>query len=188
VFETEVRRRLEMPDELRLWHWGRAVTVARFVTDSSLDGLARRLRILGFDVVTLRGARLATLFEAAARDGRIVLTHSLRHPRRHAGVPSLTLARGDPGASLRAVSALYRPASPPFSRCPRCNAPLRPRSVAEARDQVPPAVAARATRFHQCPQCGKWYWSGSHVTRMREWVEPLVDRSTPDLEAEGGDG
>ena len=54
---------------------------ARFVTDSSLDELARRLRFLGYDIVTLAGARLEELFVAGRRDGRTVLTLSARHPR-----------------------------------------------------------------------------------------------------------
>src|SRR5262249_39141672 len=37
----------------------------RFATDDSLDHLARRLRFLGFDVVTHKGARLEELFAAA---------------------------------------------------------------------------------------------------------------------------
>jgi uncharacterized protein with PIN domain len=149
---------------------------ARFITDTSLEHLARRLRLLGFDVAGAGGARLDELFEAARREGRTVLTLSARHPRRFAAVPAITVPRADPAAAVRAIAAAHEPAGPPFSRCASCNTALARRMPAEAMGEVPGGVlrAARALRY--CPQCGKWYWEGSHVARIREWLAAALGR------------
>ncbi|HYM79841.1 MAG TPA: Mut7-C RNAse domain-containing protein [Candidatus Limnocylindria bacterium] len=149
---------------------------ARLVTDASLDYVARRLRCLGFDVATIRGARLEELFEAGRREGRTVLTLSARHPRRFADVPAMVVARGDAAAAVRAVDRAHEPAGEPFSRCPACNTALQRRHPLEARGEVPGNVVRRSQSLTYCGTCGKWYWEGSHVDRVREWLERTLGR------------
>jgi uncharacterized protein with PIN domain len=150
---------------------------ARFITDTALDFLARRLRFLGYDIVTVRGARLEELFAAARREGRIVIRLSPRHPRRFADVASLAVPRENPEAALRGIAAAYEPAGPPFSRCPACNTALERRHAIEARGEVPGRVLRSGSGASTCPTCGKWYWEGSHVMRLRAWLEHAVGRA-----------
>jgi uncharacterized protein with PIN domain len=149
---------------------------ARFLTDTSLDLLARRLRMLGYDVATVPGARLEELFEAARRDGRTVLSLSARRPPRFADVPALLVPRADPAAALRALAASHEPAGPPFSRCPICNTALQRRTPFEAAGEVPSRVLRRSPALHYCPHCGKWYWEGSHVARLKAWLAGALGR------------
>ena len=149
-------------------------TVTRFLTDSSLDSLARRLRFLGYDVLTYRGARLEELFAAAAREGRTVLTLSARHPRRHAGVAAERVPRGDLATALLAIVRSHAPASERWSRCPVCNTALRSRSAFEAHGEVPGRVIRSAASFRWCPSCGQWYWPGSHVRRLEAWFDQVL--------------
>lgn len=141
----------------------------RYVTDASLDLVARRLRLLGFDVATHRGARLEELFDVAAREGRTVLTLSDRHPKRWAAVPARRLPR-DARDAVRAVADAGVPAGAPFSRCTECNVALRGRSRFEAMGEVPGRVARGGSPLTWCPACGRWYWVGSHVARLAEWL------------------
>jgi uncharacterized protein with PIN domain len=152
---------------------------ARFVTDSSLALLARRLRFLGYDVVTLPGARLEEVAEVARRDGRQVLSLSARQPRRLADVAILRVPRDDDAATLRSIAAAHAPAGPPFSRCVVCNTPLERRLPAEALGEVPGRVTRAARALSYCPTCGKWYWEGSHVARVRAWLEAALGRTLP---------
>jgi uncharacterized protein with PIN domain len=158
-------------------------TPTRFVTDTSLDRLARRLRFLGYDVVTHRGARLEELFEDAARTGRTVLTSSQRHPKRWAGVPVMQVERGDTAGALRAVATSHAPSGPPWSRCPRCNVALHSRSAFEARGEVPGRVTRMSgVSFRSCPSCGQWFWPGGHVARMTVWLEQALGRPLGDTD------
>src|SRR5215471_1849387 len=96
----------------------------RFVTDASLDQLARRLRFLGYDVITHRGARLEELFGVAAAQGRTVLTLSARRPRATGAVAVLRVERGHEADAVREVSIHHVPSGPRWSRCPGCNVAL----------------------------------------------------------------
>ena len=156
--------------------YGPGVPVTRFITDSSLDFLARRLRFLGYDVVTLEGARLEEVLAAARRQGRTVLTLSARRPRRWADVPAIALRRGDEAAAVRMLATAYEPAGPPFSRCGECNTALERRHSIEAQGEVPGRVLRGSPVLHYCPGCGKWYWEGTHVQRLREWLEQALGR------------
>jgi uncharacterized protein with PIN domain len=146
----------------------------RFVTDSSLEQLARRLRFLGHDVLTHRGARLEELYEDAARDGRTVLTLSSRRPARHAGVPAVVVPRGELAVAVRMVASQHAPATARWSRCPACNVALQSRSAFEARGEVPGRVSRAGSPLTWCPSCGRWYWRGSHVERMERWFDEVL--------------
>ncbi|HVP15544.1 MAG TPA: Mut7-C RNAse domain-containing protein [Terriglobales bacterium] len=152
----------------------------RFVTDSSLAHLARRLRFLGYDVVTLRGARLEEVMAAARRDERTVLTLSARRPRRWADVPVIGIERGNEAPALRMLASSCEPAGAPFSRCGECNALLEPRHAIEARGEVPARVLRRGSPLRYCPGCGRWYWDGSHVRHIRAWLESALGRPLGD--------
>jgi hypothetical protein len=141
----------------------------RFVTDSSLELLARRLRLLGFDVECLAGANLEAVFEKARAAERIVLTLSSRHPRRFASVAAYRVPR-DPRAALRAVSERFVPDARAFSRCSVCNARLVARPASSAPATVPRRVRETVTTLEHCEACGRWYWPGTHVARMRAWI------------------
>jgi len=153
------------------------VAPSRFLTDSSLESLARRLRFLGFDVATRRGARLEELFEMAHEDGRTVLTLSARHPKRFATVTALRVPRSEDAAAVRAIARDHEPAGAPVSRCPECNRLLERRLAVEARGEVPPRVLHGLEFIHHCPDCGRWYWEGSHTARVRAWLERAIGRA-----------
>lgn len=163
------------------------MTPARFVTDASLAFLAHRLVFLGYDVAVIRGARLEELFEAGRRDGRTVLTLSTRHPRRFADVAAVVVPRGDAAGALRAIAGAQAPAGAPFSRCAGCNAVLQSRHPMEARGEVPGRVLRSAKTLHHCAACGKWYWEGSHVARLRAWLEQALGRALPAAGTAGGE-
>jgi uncharacterized protein with PIN domain len=157
----------------------RTLPEVRFATDTSLELLARRLRLLGYDVLTCREARLEDVLEVARRDGRTVLTSSLRRPRPFADVPCLTVPREEPARAVRAIAENFRAPSPPFSRCPACNHALEKRMPMEARGEVPGGVLRVARSVQHCRGCGKWFWRGSHVDRMRAWLAAALGREVP---------
>ena len=158
--------------------WQARSRPGRFVTDSSLAFLARRLRLLGYDVLQIGGARLEEVLEVARREGRAVLTTSARHPRRFASV-TVTRVPRDAMAAVRDLAHGHAPAGPPFSRCTECNTALQRRHPLEASGEVPGSVLRRARTLSFCPGCGRWYWSGSHVARLRRWLEQALGAPLP---------
>jgi uncharacterized protein with PIN domain len=149
---------------------------ARFLTDTSLELLARRLRFLGYDVRTVAGARFEELLEAGRAEERTVLTLSARHPKRFQDVACIQVPRNDPAGAVRQIAAAHEPASLPFSRCPHCNHALQKRHTLEAHGEVPGRVLRASQSLHYCPICAKWFWFGTHVSRMCEWLSQAVGR------------
>ncbi len=153
----------------------------RFAADVHLGGLARFLRMAGFDAFHAKHIDDADLVALALREDRVVLTRDRELLKRR----DLTH-----GCYVRAI----RPekqfaeivdrldlshAARPFSRCLACNAPLRSASKGEVIGRLPPRVAERQERFSVCENCGGVFWEGTHWQRMRA----LLDRVLA-----GGDG
>ncbi len=149
--------------------------IRNFVADGHLGKLVRDLRLLGIDVVYDRDAEdrqlvaIATAQQRAllTRDRRLLMHSALRHGcylRSQNPFEQTTevLRRFELGALIR-----------PFSRCLRCNAPLRPVAKAAVVDRLEPLTKIYYERFRNCSGCGQIYWSGSHFDKLRDRVEKL---------------
>ena len=70
--------------------------------------------------------------------------------------------------------------TPQFTRCLACNTPLETRSREEAGPHVPAYVHRTQPSFLGCPSCGRYYWHGTHATRMEkilgEALQPALDQ------------
>jgi len=147
----------------------------RFVLDVHLGRLARWLRMLGFDTVYDNAYDDARIVDIAAREHRIILTRD-RGLLKHARVTHGTWVRAtDPRRQIdEVVDRLdLRARFAPFTRCMECNGALESRARADIAARVPPRARRRASAFHQCAGCGKVYWDGTHVARMRRLLAEL---------------
>jgi hypothetical protein len=142
----------------------------RFIADAQLGGLARRLRMLGFDTCYDNRAADRDIRAQAAAEHRIILTRDrqlliCRDVTHGCYVHALA-----PEAQLREVVERLQLASRarPFTRCLCCNEALQPVDKAAVLDRLPPAVARRQTSFRRCPSCERVYWPGDHHRRMTE--------------------
>jgi uncharacterized protein with PIN domain len=143
----------------------------KFCADRNLGRLAKWLRILGFDTKFMRDSTQARLL-AERQEGRIVLTRitSLR------GAPGVVfVAANDPREQLARLAAeLDLAPEARLSRCPVCNLELVAASPSEVEAAVPEHVRLVQRKFHRCASCGRIYWPGSHVARMRERLAGLI--------------
>ena len=140
----------------------------RFVADAHLGGLARFLRMLGFDTLHRNAFSDDEIRRLADAQRRIVLTRDrellkCREIARGAYVRALK-----PEAQLREVAARYELAAlaRPFTLCLSCNLPLQPVARAVIAQRLPPAVYELHQRFVRCPGCDGVFWPGSHYARM----------------------
>ena len=147
----------------------------RFIADTSLAHVSRWLRFLGYDVEIVNGARLDELYAQARRTSRVALTLSVRRPR-IPGVEVAAVERGQEAESLRRLVARHAPSGGTFSRCVECNTALQRRHGFEAAGEVPGPVLRSSPELSYCPTCGKWYWEGSHVSRVRATLEAMLGR------------
>ena len=148
----------------------------RFVADAHLGGLARLLRMTGFDTLYDNNFADPEIEAIAARDGRIVLTRDRELLKRRTithGCYVHALKPAEQFAEILDRLDLARSARP-LTLCLACNAPLRAIDKALVEHRLPPSVRERCQHFSTCDVCRRVFWEGSHWVRMRELIDRLV--------------
>lgn len=150
----------------------------KFVLDGHLGRLTAYLRLLGFDVLYHPEWDDPWLAELAAREERILLTRDQGLLKRNEIQFGYWVRSLHPPAQLREVARYFglRRWVRPFRRCAKCNTLLEVVPRTRVLGLVPEDVHRRFSEFHQCPQCRRVYWRGSHVDRLlRLFREALGD-------------
>ncbi len=121
-----------------------------------LGRLAKWLRILGFDAAYPRNAPATGRYFVTAKD-------------RISGGQTIVVSGDDPMEQLKQVLTAIdvRPdQSLFFSRCLICNVPVVEIPKAEVAGRVPEEILGSRSEFHECPNCRRVYWGGSHLSRI----------------------
>jgi uncharacterized protein with PIN domain/sulfur carrier protein ThiS len=150
-------------------------SVPIFLADAHLGGLARFLRMLGFDTVHRNALDDAEIRRLASDENRIVLTRDrellkCREIRRGCYVRALK-----PENQLQEVAERYGlgPLARPFTLCLHCNLVLEAIDKRAVAHRVPENVLSVHQTFSYCRGCDHVYWPGSHYERMRAALTPL---------------
>jgi len=148
----------------------------RFVADAHLGGLARMLRMLGFDTLYDNHFHDDTIVAICEQDGRIVLTRDRELLKRRAVTHGCYVHALKPETQLKEIVErldLARSARP-FTLCLHCNVPLRPVDKASVVDRLPARVRMHYDRCSICGMCGRVYWEGSHWLHMRQMLDGVL--------------
>ena len=145
----------------------------KLAADGMLGGVAKWLRLLGFDTYYLRGGPKRPMPD------RVLLT------RRPGGFNRamfkgwsrvINLTANETRAQLAEIVRtldLTREDLALMTRCSVCNQELRPAGPDEVAGRVPEYVQATQTEFSECPGCGRIYWPGTHQRPMQAVIEEL---------------
>ncbi|MFI5182074.1 MAG: Mut7-C RNAse domain-containing protein [Thermoanaerobaculia bacterium] len=151
----------------------------RFVLDVHLGKLARRLRLLGFDVLWERDAGDERLVFLSISQNRILLSRDRGLLKRRELSHAAAVHTTDPRRQLREVVERFdlSRAAAPFTRCLACNGLLAPAPKEKVLERIPPGARGAYDEFHECAACGKLYWWGSHARRLQEIVSGALEGS-----------
>ena len=152
--------------------------LTRFVADAHLGGLARLLRLTGFDTLYDNHFHDDDIVATAAREGRIVLTRDIELLKRKDVTHGCFVHALKPERQLLEIFRRLDLAgsAKPFSLCLECNAPLRPIAKAEVLERLPERVRQQHERFAICDICRRVFWEGSHWRRMRALLAGVMGR------------
>jgi uncharacterized protein len=150
----------------------------RFILDNHLGKLAVFLRMLSFDTDYRSDIQDEELAFRASSERRILLTRDRGLLMRNAVTRRYCLRSLDQKVQLREVLDRYNlyPLAKPFTRCLRCNALLQLVDKEQVDEKLEPLTRRYYQEFHQCTQCGKVYWKGSHYERMKGFIETMLGR------------
>ena len=140
-----------------------------FFADAHLGGLARLLRMLGFDTAHDHALHDRDIVALAGRERRVLLTRDRELLKCRDVLRGCFVHAPKPEAQLREVAARYaiERHMRPFTLCLHCNLRLEAIDKREAAGRVPASIAERYPDFARCAGCGRIYWQGSHWERMR---------------------
>ncbi|MCK9230230.1 MAG: Mut7-C RNAse domain-containing protein [Syntrophales bacterium] len=152
-----------------------------FLVDSTLNKLARWLRVLGYDAARHDGPLDRSLLNRGAGGNRIVLSRKRSLGQRQYRGRLLIVRADKPDEQIdEVVRALrLRPRRDRmFTRCLSCNDLLEPVEASTLTGRVPPYVLQARETFVRCPRCGSILWAGTHRDRMSENIRKhnLIDR------------
>lgn len=147
-----------------------------FVADAHLGGLARLLRLTGFDTVYENTIDDDEIERLCIEEGRIVLTRDRELLKRRSITHGCYVRSLRPEPQLREIFSRLDLAgiARPFTLCLSCNLPLRPVDKALVEARLPPAVRTHYDRFSTCDACGRVFWEGSHWRRLRALVDEVL--------------
>ena len=145
----------------------------RFVADAHLGGLARLLRMAGFDTLYDNGIDDAEVAAYSEMEGRIVLTRDRDLLKRRAVTHGCYIRSLKSAAQFcELVDRLdLAPSARPFTLCLRCNVPLRPVDKSAVLDRLPDKVREAHEHFLICDVCHGVFWEGTHWQRMQALLD-----------------
>ena len=148
----------------------------RFVLDTHLGRLAAYLRLLGFDTRYQNHCRDEDLACISRDERRILLTRDRGLLKRSAVTHGHLVRETSPRRQLAEVVErfdLHRSIAL-FTRCLRCNTPLRRIDKESVAGRLPERTRQLHTEFLTCDTCRRIYWQGSHFERMRRMIGEVV--------------
>ncbi|HEX37823.1 MAG TPA: hypothetical protein ENG70_03060 [Candidatus Cloacimonetes bacterium] len=151
--------------------------IIRFIADNHLGNLARDLRMLGLD--TLHNERFIhhELVEQANSQERILLTKDRNILKRNDLNFGYYVYANQDADQLAEVVLQFDLADKlsPLSRCLRCNAILEKIDKDKVLDRLPQRVKHTHNSFTYCPHCDKVFWKGTHIDRMTEKLDTILE-------------
>ncbi len=150
----------------------RSDTRLSFLCDRNLGKLARWLRLMGYDTISLR-TNDEEAIRRADEEGRVVLTRKASAP---SGAEVVHIGHDRLADQVRQLAGLYdlEHGAEPFTRCCLCNELLTDMAREDARGKVPEYVYATRETFSLCPGCGRIYWRGTHHDRASSRMQALL--------------
>lgn len=141
----------------------------KFVCDVNVGKLAVLMRMIGADAWMENEWDDACIAAAAQKFGRVVLSKDSGLLKRKQIEFGRLVRSEDPDRQLKEVVDFFgiRP-GPFFTRCLRCNSRLVPVEKSRIEHRLLPKTRKYFHEFFLCPGCGRIYWSGSHMDKMRD--------------------
>lgn len=152
---------------------------ARFIVDTNVGHLVRKLRMLGYDTLFINPVDDAELIRIAGEEGRILISGDRgifeRKFLKSGKIQGFLVdTYQNPLLQLRQITQRFcRESRIPFIRCLECNTLLVPKSREAAQGKVPDYVYQTVETYAYCLRCEQFFWEGDHVKRMRAVIGRL---------------
>ena len=154
----------------------------KLLCDQMLGTLAKWLRILGFDTF-YANAKIADdeLLHIAKDENRIVISRDkeLIFRSKKQRLRTIEVKTTDLDEQLSQVLEHININEKAFlSRCTLCNAILKTIEKSKTKGKVPEKVFELNEKFWFCSSCNKYYWMGSHYSKIIDKIDEITKKKT----------
>lgn len=148
----------------------------KFITDGMLGKLTRWLRMLGHNVKYSNNLNDVQLMEIARKERRILLTRDLDLYQQALakGISAFFVEGSNEAEKLANLAKRFGfklDMDMNVSRCPKCNARVKPVSKEKVAERVAKTTFSFYDKFWECAKCGQIYWQGAHWERIDKTLE-----------------
>jgi uncharacterized protein with PIN domain len=140
----------------------------KFIVDSMLGKLAKRLRLMGYDASYDPKKDDREILKLSKEEDCSIVTRDTGMSKIR-GANVLLIRSTDVHEQLKELYKLAKirlDDKSLFSRCPECNTPVKDVSKEEVKKIVPKFVYETLNKFSYCPKCKKAYWQGTHYQKL----------------------
>jgi uncharacterized protein len=149
-----------------------------YIVDSMFGGLARKLRILGFDSYYASDLMDEDVIQIGLEQNRTIITADRELFSRSVNkkVSAVLLTSSDDLHNAAVILKYHHKEikfNPSSARCSKCNGILINVSKEMIREKVKEGVYNNYEVFFECKSCSKVYWVGTHITEIQSWINKL---------------
>lgn len=159
-YENDIKNKLR-PD----------IELYNFMTDENVGGMAKYLRMLGFNTIMIP--------EIAEKENRILLSRDFGLLKRKNVTHGIFLRSTNTEEQIYEAIKKYKldQLFKPFSICIECNGQIKVITSIELldEDKIEDGVLKDYKEFFRCTNCKKVFWKGSHYQRMRLLVDKFIN-------------
>lgn len=147
----------------------------KFIADVNLGGLARKLRLCGFDTLYENNYSDEEIIRLSQDKNRTILTRDRGILKHNTVTHGYWVRKRTPQHQLNEIIGYFQlhNSIAPFTRCSSCNGLILPVDKAAILDQLPEKTAHYFDSFKKCRDCGKIYWQGLHFIKIRKMINDL---------------
>jgi len=146
-----------------------------FIADGMLGGLARWLRLAGYDTIYFSKHGKEEMLRLARKESRVILTRDRNLYLDNRDIAVFVESEGRYMQLKEVKQKLSLRVNPEkfFTRCSLCNCLLEGKNKSDISSLLPEKVRDRHDKFSWCPLCKRFYWEGGHCKEIRETLKTL---------------
>ena len=154
----------------------------KFFVDAMLGNIAKKLRLLGYDTKYSSDIDDQQLCKISKEDNRILISKDMELVNRaiKEKISSLLIENYSETEQFLEIFKNLKinnlRISGDKARCPRCNSLTNLIDKENIDNVIPDRILEYHKKFWQCKSCNQIYWEGTHIKKLKKFVDDLNER------------
>lgn len=157
-------------------------TEQKFIVDSMLGTLAKKLRLLGYDCIYSSTIDDNEIIKLSLNENRIIITRDkqLVTNSKKMSLKVIQITEDSQEKQILKINSIINirlKINAETTRCSLCNEKLE-KIDKNLLSNIPKKVLDIHNDFWQCCNCKRVYWKGTHITKLQKFIDNIHDKTT----------